>query len=187
MLAAGLAALDGPGYRCAIPAPAGAEVYALAAAGTALNEAVRQRYVRGQEAGDIGASAAAVATAARGLGAGQPVGGGRAVLCVGPRDRLVFLRLDPRLHAVMLDAAAVNGMSLGAWLRDGVAAVVGEHRARRPAAETRDGRTVAGRIAGLLVQAVEVAVGRAEVEAVAAAEDALAAAVERLSGWGSRR
>ncbi len=187
VLAAVLGALDAPGYRCAIPAPAAAEVEALAAAGTALNEAVRWRYVRGQEAGNIGAVAAGVADAARRLGAGQPGGAARAALCVGKRDRLVFLRLDPRLHAAARDAAAVNGMSLGGWVRDSVAAAVDEHQARRPVAETRDGRTVAGRIAGLLVQAADVAIDRAEVEAVEAADDALAAAAARLSRWGSRR
>ena len=187
VLAAVLGALDAPGYRCAIPAPAAAEVEELAAAGTALNEAVRWRYVRGQEAGSISAAAADVATAARGLGSGQLRGAARAVLCVGKRDRLVFLRLDPRLHAAMRDAAAVNQMSLGGWVRDAVAAAVGEHQARRPAEATRDGRTVAGRIAGLLVQAGDVAADRAEIEAVEAAEDALAAAGDRLGRWGSRR
>ncbi len=187
VLASVLDALDAPGYRCAIPAPAAAEVEALAAAGAALNEAVRWRYVRGQEAGSIGAAASAVAAAARRLGTDQPGGAQRAELCVGKRDRLVFLRLDPLLHAAVRDAAVVNGMSLGGWVRDSVAAGVGEHQARRPAEETRDGRTVSGRIAGLLVQAADVAVGRAEIESIAAADAALAAAVVRRSRWGSRR
>ncbi|MCH9728191.1 MAG: hypothetical protein K0U84_00640 [Actinomycetia bacterium] len=187
VLAAALAALDAPGYRCAIPAPAAGEVDALAAAGAALNVAVRQRYVRGQGAGAIGAAAAGVAAAARLVGDGQPEGASRAVLCVGERDRLVFLRFDPRLHAAIAEAAAVNGMGLGAWVRDAVAGSLAEHQARRPAVETRDGRTVAGRIAGLLVQAGDVAADRAETEAVEAAEDVLAATVARLSRWGSRR
>ena len=187
VLAAVLGALDSPGYRCAIPAPAAAEVEALTAAGAALNKAVRWRYVRGAEAGSIDAAASAVAAAARRLGAGQPASAARAVLCVGKRDRLVFLRLDPRLHVAAREAAAVNGMSLGGWVRDSVAAEVGEHQARRPAEETHAARAAAGRIAGLLVQAADVAVDRGEVEAVAAADDALAAAVARLSRWGSRR
>lgn len=187
VLGAALAALDSPGYRCPLPAPTAAQVAALAQAGMELNEAVRARYVRGAEVGAVSAAATAVAAAARALGAGQPRGVGAAVLCVGKRDRLVYLRADPRLHAAMLSAAKVNGMSFGAWVRDGVAAELAEHQARRPAAETRDGRTVAGRVAGLLVAAGAVAAGGGEVGAVGVAEEALAAAVERLGGWGSRR
>ena len=187
VLAAALAALDAPGYRLPIPSPTRAEVDALARAGLALNEAVRQRYMRGQGAGSIAAAAGKVAAAAERLGSAQPRGAREPVLCVGKRDRLVFLRLDPRLHAAMWDAARINGMGFGAWVRDGVAAAVDEHQARRPTEETRETRTVAGRIAGLLVQAGDVAADRTEDAAVAAAEDALSDAVGRLSRWGSRR
>lgn len=187
VLAATLAALDEPGFRWPIPSPSAAEVDALARAGSALNEAVRQRYMRGSGAGSITAAAGAVAAAARRLGERQPRGAKEPVLCVGKRDRLVYLRLDPRLHAAMRDAAGLNGMGLGAWVRDSVAAALNEHQARRPTEETSAARTVAGRIAGLLVQAGDVAADRAETEAVAAADDALAAAATRLSRWGSRR
>lgn len=187
VLDATLAALDAPGFRWAIPSPSPAELDALTRAGTALNEAVRQRYIQGPEAGAITAAACGVAAAARRLGESQPRGAKEPVLCVGKRDRLVFLRLDPRLHGAMRDAARLNGMGLGAWVRDSVAAAVNEHQARRPTKETRDVRTIAGRIAGLLVQAGDVAADRAEATAVVAAEDALAAAAARLSRWGSRR
>jgi hypothetical protein len=187
VLAAVLRALDAPDFRGPIPTPSRVEVDALARSGTVLNEAVRQRYVRGEGAGPIEVAAARVAAAAQRLGDGQPVGVESPVLCVGKRDRLVFLRLDPRLHAAVRDAAKVNGMSLGAWVRDSVAAVVNEHQARRPTDETRDARAVAGRIAGLLVQAGDVAADRAEADAVAAADEALADAAARLSRWGSRR
>lgn len=187
VLGAALAALESPGYRWPLPSPTAAQVAALSRAGSALNEAVRQRYVRGAEAGAVSAAAAAVAAAARALGAGRVRGVAAAGLCVGKRDRLVYLRVDPRLHDAMRAAAVLNGMSFGAWVRDGVAAELGEHQARRPAAETRDGRTVAGRVVGLLVQAGDVAATRGEVAAIEAAEEALAAAAERLGGWGSRR
>lgn len=187
VLAATLSALDAPGFRLATPSPSPADIAALTRAGTALNEAVRQRYIRGPGAGAITAAAGGVATAARRLGDRQPRGANEPVLCVGKRDRLVKLRLDPRLHKAMRDAAALNGMSLGAWVRDSVAAVVDEHQARRPTDETRDARAVAGRIAGLLVQAGDVAADRAEADAVAAADEALADAAARLSRWGSRR
>ncbi len=187
VLAAALAALDAPGFRCPLPSPSQTEVDALARAGTVLNDAVRQRYVRGAEGGAIEAAAVRVAAAAQRLGRDQAVGAGRPVLCVGKRDRLVFLRLDPRLHGAMHDAARLHGMGFGAWVRDGVAASVGEHQARRPSAQTRDARTVAGRVTGLLVQAGDVAADRSESEAIAAADDALSAAAGRLSRWGSRR
>lgn len=187
VLGAVLRALDAPGYRWALPAPTVVQVDALARAGAALNESVRQRYVGGEGAGALVASAAAVAAAARALGAEQPTVAGGVVLCTGPRDRLVHLRLDPRLHTAMREAAMACGMGFGAWVRDGVAAVLGEHQARRPAEETCAGRRVAGRVAGLLVQAGAVAVDGGERAAVAAAEEALAAAAERMSGWGSRR
>lgn len=187
VLAATLAALDVPGFRWAIPSPSAADVAALARAGSALNEAVRQRYMRGAGAGSITAATGGVQAAARRLGESQPRGAKEPVLCVGKRDRLVFLRLDPRLHGAMRNAARLNGMGLGAWVRDSVAAAVDEHQARRPTEETRGARTVAGRIAGLLVQAGDVAADRAEAAAVAAADDALAAAAARLSRWGSRR
>jgi len=187
VLAAALRALETPGFRLPIPSPTRAEVDALARAGSLLNEAVRQRYVRGPGAGSIAAAAVGVAAAARRLGDGQPRGTDRPVLCVGKRDRLVFLRLDSRLHAAMRDAAGLHGMGFGAWVRDGVAAAVEEHQARRPSEETREARTVAGRIAGLLVQAGDVTADRAEADAVAAADDALAGAAARLSRWGSRR
>lgn len=187
VLAAALAALDAPGFRRPIPSPLPAEVAALARAGTALNEAVRQRYMRGPAAGSVTAAAGKVAAAAARLGHDQPRGAKEPVLCMGKRDRLVFLRLDPRLHAAMRDAARLNGMGFGAWVRDSVAAAVEEHQARRPTGETGEARTVAGRIAGLLVQAGDVAADPAEAAAVAAADDALAAAAARLSRWGSRR
>ncbi len=186
VLAAMVRALNAPGYRCAIPAPGRGQVEKLAAAGTALNEAVRWRYVRGQDAGAIGGVAADVEAAARRLGAAQPGSAERAGLCQGKCDRLVCLRLDPRLHVAVREAAAVNGMTLGGWVRDSVAAEVDEHQARRPAEETRAARTVVARIGGLLVQAANVAVDRGEVEAIAAADDALTAATERLRRWGSR-
>lgn len=187
VLGAALAALDTPGFRQPTPSPSAAEVAALARAGSALNEAVRQRYMRGPAAGSIAAAASSVAAAARRLGEHQPPGAREPVLCVGKRDRLVKLRVDPRLHAAMRDAGRLNGMGLGAWVRDSVAAAVDEHQARRPTVETGEARTVAGRIAGLLVQAGDVAADRAEAAAVAAADDALAVAVARLSRWGSRR
>jgi hypothetical protein len=187
VLAALLAALQVPGYRREIPAPTRAEVEALARAGTALNAAVRQRYVRGAAAGAVAVAAADVTAAARRLGADQPPGVEFPARCAGKCDRLVHLRMDPRLHAAMRDAARANGMSFGSWVRDGVAASLDEHQARRPAAETRDARAIAGRVAGLLVQAATVAVDTAEADAVASAEDALAEAAARLSRWGSRR
>lgn len=187
VLVAALAALDAPGFRLPIPAPKRAEVDSLARAGSALNDAVRQRYTRGPEAGAITAAAAGVGAAARRLGEGQPRGAREPVLCTGKRDRVVKLRLDPRLYAAMRDAAGLYGTGFGEWMRDGVAATVNEHQARRPAEETRDARTVAGRIAGLLVQAGDVAADRAEAAAVAAADEALADAAARLSRWGSRR
>lgn len=180
-------ALSGPGWRWPIPSPSRAEVEALSRAGSALNSAVRQRYVRGQDAGAITAAADDVAAAARALGAGQSSGVEHPVLCVGKRNRLVHLRMHPRLHAAMREAAAANGMGFGAWVRDGVAAALGEHQARRPTAETRDGRAVAGRVAGLLVQAAAVAGDAAEAHAAAAADAALADAAARLVRWGSRR
>lgn len=186
VLAAATAALDVPGYRLRSPAPRSADVAALTQAGTLLNEAVRQRYIDGAQAGAIGAAAGAVAAAARGVGAGQS-GASRAVLCCGPCNRLVKLRMDSRLREAMHAAAAANGMSFGAWVRDSVAATLGEHQARRPAAETRAARTVAGRVTGLLVQAAAVAADTAELAAVQLAEDELAAAAGRLAGWGSRR
>lgn len=187
VLAGVLAALDSPGYRWPIPAPTAAEVEALTRAGSALNDAVRQRYARGANAGAVAAASAAVTAAAGALGAGQPPGAATVALCVGKCDRLVHLRLDPRLHDAMRTAAAVNGMRLGAWVRDGVAASLNEHQARRPAAETRTARGVCGRIAGLLVQAAEVEAGGSELAAIGEAEDMLAMAVARLSRWGSRR
>lgn len=187
VLDAALTALDAPGFRRPIPSPSAAEVAALARAGSVLNEAVRQRYMRGPGAGSITGAAGTVAVSAERLGHSQPRGAREPVLCAGKRDRLVFLRLDSRLHAAMRDAARLNGMGFGAWVRDGVAAAVDEHQARRPTEETREARTVAGRIAGLLVQAGDVAADRAEAAAVVAADDALAAAAARLSRWGSRR
>ncbi|WP_260973503.1 hypothetical protein [Mycolicibacterium llatzerense] len=187
VLAAALAALESPGYRWPIPAPEAAEVGELVRAGSALNDAVRQRYVRGANAGAVAAASAAVTSAARALGAAQPQGAATVALCVGKRDRLVHLRLDPRLHAAMRAAAAANGMGFGAWVRDAVAAAVHEHQPRRPAEETRTARAVCGRIAGLLVQAADVAASGSEVAAIGAAEDAVAAASARLSRWGSRR
>lgn len=186
VLAAAASALDAPGYRLPSPAPRSVDVAALTQAGTLLNEAVRQRYIEGERAGAIGAAASAVAAAARSVGAGQS-GASRAVLCCGPCNRLVKLRLDSRLREAMHAAAAANGMSFGAWVRDSVAATLGEHQARRPAPETRAARTVAGRVTGLLVQAAAVAADTAELEAVQLAEDELAAAAGRLAGWGSRR
>lgn len=186
VLAAALAALDEQSFRRPIPSPLRDEVEALAGAGSALNDAVRQRYVHGPGAGAIVAAAHSVSAAAGRLGVGQPQGTDLA-LCRGKCDRVVFLRLDPRLQAAMHDAARFNGMSFGAWIRDGVAAMVGEHQARRASQETRDGRAVAGRVAGLLVQAAVVVEDGAEAEAVAGAEDGLAGAVARLSRWGSRR
>ncbi|RFZ42931.1 hypothetical protein DAVIS_02023 [Mycobacterium marinum] len=174
-------------WRWPIPSPTRGEVEALSRAGATLNAAVRQRYVRGQVAGAITAAAAEVAVAAAGLGVGQLSGVGRPVLCVGKRDRLVHLRMDTRLHVAMGEAARLNGMGFGAWVRDGVAAALGEHQVRRPTVETRDGRTTAGRVAGLLVQAAAVAADGVEEDAVAAADEALAGAAARLSWWGSGR
>lgn len=186
VLAAGLAALDAPGYRYAIPAPAAVEVEALAVAGTALNEALRVRYMRGERAGAITAASSSVAACAARLGAGQQPGPAVAALCVGSRDRLVYLRLDPRLHAAMSDAAALNGMGLGAWLRDGIAAELGEHSARRAGPQTREARRVARRIAGLLAQAENVATDRAERNAVEAAKAAVEMGRVHMEGWGAR-
>lgn len=187
VLDAALRALSAQGYRWPLPAPSGAQVAALAKAGSALNAAVRERYVRGVEAGPIAAAAADVAAAARKLGGDHVPPASAAALCSGNCDRLVHLRMDPRLHDAMQAAARTNGMALGAWVRDSVAAALGEHQARRPAVETRDGRVAAGRIAGLLVQAADVAADAAERAAVAAADAAVAEAAQRLSGWGSRR
>ena len=91
------------------------------------------------------------------------------------------------LGAAMLAAAAANGMGLGAWLRDAVAASVGEHQARRPDEATRTARGVCGRVTGLLVQAGAVAAGARESAAVGAAEDAVAGVAAALAVWGSRR
>jgi len=87
----------------------------------------------------------------------------------------------------MAVAAACNDMSLGEWVRDGVAAAIGEHQARRAAPVTREARAIVGRIAGLLVQAGAVAASSAELEAIGSADDSLAATAERLNQWGSRR
>lgn len=130
MLGAARVALESPGYRWAIPRPQADALGALSAAGAALNTAVRQRYARG-DAGAVAAAADAVAGAAVTLAAGCPPAAGVVRWCVGPRDLLVHLRCDPRLHAAMRAAAAANGMGLGAWLRDAAAGSVGEHAARR--------------------------------------------------------
>ena len=185
VLAAGRLALESPGYRLAIPRPQAGALAALSAAGSALNAAVRQRYARA-DAGALAAAAAGVAAAAAGLTAEQGAAAG-VRWCVGPRDRLVHLRCDARLHAAMLAAAEANGMGLGAWLRDAAAASAGEHQARRPDEATRTARGVCGRVTGLLVQAAAVAADAGETEAMAAAEEALAGAAMVLAGWGSRR
>ena len=99
---------------------------------------------------------------------------------------MVKVSLDRRLHAAMLDAAAANRMRFGGWVRDSLAASLGEHQARRPSAETRDARAGIGRAAGLVVQAADVAADD-EAAAVAAADAALAAAAARLLNAGSRR
>lgn len=188
VLDAAVRALGAPGYRWPIPAPERGAREALARAGTALNTAVRQRYVRGEAVGAIAGAAGEVAARAAAVCAGGPTAAGSpAVLCVGRLDRLVHVRMDPRMLAAMHDAAAANGMRLGVWVRDGVAAALGEHQARRAAEATREARTVVGRVAGLLVQAGTVAVDDAERQAVGAAEDALSVAAERLRWWGSAR
>lgn len=185
VLAVARVALETPGYRREIPRPETGALAALAGAGAALNAAVRQRYARA-DAGAIAGAAEGVAVAAVAVVEGHP-NPVPVRWCVGPPDRLVHLRCDPRLHAAMLAAAAANGMGLGAWLRDAVAGSVGEHQARRPDEATRTARGVCGRVTGLLVQAGAVAVGARESAAVAAAEDAVAGSAAVLAGWGSRR
>lgn len=185
VLAAARVALESPGYRREIPRPGTDALAALTGAGVALNSAVRQRYARA-DAGAIAEAAERVAAAAAAVAEGQPEAG-PVRWCLGPRDRLVHLRCDRRLHAAMLAAAEANGMGLGAWLRDGVAGSVGEHQARRPDEATRTARGVCGRVTGLLVQAGAVAAGARESAAVAAAEDAVAGVAAALAGWGSRR
>ena len=185
VLAAARVALDSPGYRGEIPRPGADALAALTGAGVVLNAAVRQRYARA-DAGAIAAAAEGVAAAAGAVVEGHP-DPVPVRWCVGPRDRLVHLRCDARLHAAMLAAAGANGMGLGAWLRDAAAASVGEHQARRPDEATRTARGVCGRVTGLLVQAATVAADAGETEAVAAAEEALAGAAMALAGWGSRR
>lgn len=183
---AAVRALGAQGYRWPIPGPSRGEVDALAAAGTALNTAVRTRYVRGGSAGAIGAASAALAQAAEDLAAAvahAPSGPG---VCVGGLRSMVKVSLDRRLHAAMLDAAGTNRMRFGGWVRDSLAASLGDHQARRPSTETRDARAGIGRAAGLVVQASDVATGD-ELEAVAAADAALAAAAARLLNAGSRR
>lgn len=179
-------ALGAPGYRWPIPGPNRVEVDALSAAGSALNTAVRTRYVRGGSAGAIGPAARALAQAAEDLAATVALAPRGPAVCVGGLRGLVKVRLDRRLHLAMLDAAASNRMRFGGWVRDSLAASLGEHQARRPSAETRDARAGIGRAAGLVVQAGDVAAGD-EVAAVAAADAALAAASARLLTWGSRR
>lgn len=183
---AAVRALGARGYRWPIPGPSRSEVDALAAAGTALNTAVRTRYVRGGSAGAIGPAALALAQAAEDLAVtvAHPVSGPG--VCVGGLRSMVKVSLDRRLHAAMLDAAAANRMRFGGWVRDSLAAALGEHQARRPSTETRDARAGIGRAAGLVVQAGDVAADD-EVAAVAAADAALAAAAARLLNAGSRR
>lgn len=180
-------ALIAPGYRQPIPAPKRGDVETLVRAGNALNTAVKQRYVRGAQGGAIAAAAVDVAAAARRITAGTDGRTKATVFCVGKRDRLVWLSVDPTVHAAMAAAAAANDMSLGEWIRDGVAADVGEHQARRAASETHEARAAAGRIAGLLAQAGAVATGSAELQAIGSADDELAAAAEQLNKCGSRR
>lgn len=183
---AAVRALGAQGYRWPIPGPSRSEVDALTAAGTALNTAVRTRYVRGGSAGAIGPAAAALTQAAAALAASMAYATGGPGVCVGGLRSMVKVSLDRRLHAAMLDAAGANRMRFGGWVRDSLAASLGEHQARRPSTETRDARAGIGRAAGLVVQAGEVAVGD-EVAAIEAADAALAAAAARLLNAGSRR
>lgn len=184
VLAAARAALCSPGHRAPLPAPDPAAVAAVDEAGRRLNAALRDRYARGEGAGDIAAAAMAVRAAAGALGG--PMEGRPAVLCVGRADRLVKLRCGAALREAMGEAAALWSMSLGGWVRDAVAAAAGEHSARTPSAVTVAGRqALGGRLVGLLVQAEIVAATAGEAAAVRLAGDAVAAAAERLRGGGA--
>lgn len=175
-------ALGAPDYRWPIPAADAAAVRALDTAGRSLNEALRVRYARGAEAGAVAAALGAVEVAAGGLvpavAAPAPL-----VLCRGPVSDLVKIRVDARLYGAMRTAAGAHGMSFGGWVRDGLAAMVGEHQARRPAAGV-DAWTAVGRATALVVQAAVAAVDRGERAAAAGAESALVGARDRLRGCG---
>ncbi len=186
VLAVARRALDAEGYRARLMTPDGGQVVALVAAGQALNDAVRVRYARGDDAGDVGSAAARVRSAAISLGAGMaPPASVR--LCVGRLSGVVKVRADAGLWAAVRSAAALNGMSVGAWIRDGIAAELGEDQARRPAASTVDARRQIARAAALIAQAELIADGDDEAAVIAAAGAALDGARRRLRGCGAYR
>lgn len=179
---AAVRALGAPDHRWPIPAADPAAVRRLDAAGRALNEALRARYARGDDAGPLAGALDVVQAAAAGLvsqvRAPRPL-----ELCEGGLTAVVKFRADARLYGAMQTAAGAHGMSFGGWVRDGLAAMVGEHQARRPAAGV-DAWTAVGRATALVVQASVAAVDRGEHAAAAEAEAALVGARDRLRGCG---
>lgn len=176
-------ALESPAYRAPLPAPDDAATAALNAAGQGLNGALRLRHARGAEAGAIAAAATAVATAATAL-MRQPIAVAPVCYCTGALDGMVKITMPAPFHMAMREAAALHRMPLSAWLRDAIAATLGEHQVRVPASASVDAWTALRRCVALIAQAEQTAATSDEEAAVVRAGDALAAASERMRACG---
>ena len=148
-------AVGEPGGRWPIPAPDAARVDELVELGRRLNAVVRVAH-NGPEDVDIselvvlldGIGGCARVCAQSFLAPGVK----RTKLCVGAMSAKINVHTDAETMARWLGAAAGNEMRFSVWLRDGIAAYLGEVSPRRPAEQTRRAVQTLWRIGGLFTQ-----------------------------------
>jgi hypothetical protein len=198
---AGVAALSAPRLRLGLVVPDSVSVDELRRAGYALNDQVAARW-QDRAHGDLSTVLGRVETAARGVRAQRahvdapkvrvrvPSGGWDTPMESTRRKgepwrgTIVKVTLPADERAAFGEAARECGMSLGAWLRDGLAAWSGDDVRRVASAELYSARRVVRACTGLVAQAEALAYSEGDRSASGDAADALAGALDRLS-WGS--
>lgn len=192
-------AVEASGGRVGMAAPAVEAVEELRAAGYGLNRLLPAA----DAAADVAARAAIgeriaavldrITMAADGVRLNPPARGlvGADLDGSVARWRLVRVTVDPTVAQMWKLVAEVAGFrSVANWVRDALAGMYGLDLARPPAPAVIDARAVAGRVLGLVAQAETTisdwptAAGSVLEERIAAAADALYAALHSLVAYG---
>ncbi len=199
---AGVAALSAPRLRLGLVVPDTASVDTLRRAGYALNDQVAARWQDRAAHGDLAKALGRVEISARRVRAQRarieapkvpvrvPSGGWDTPMESTRRKgepwrgTIVKVTLPVDERAAFGEAARECGMSLGAWLRDGLAAWSGDDVRRVASAELFTARRVIRACAALVTQAEVLAYSDHDRCVAGDAAEALGAALDRLA-WGA--
>ena len=143
------------GKRWWIPAPDAAHVDNLVELGRRLNAVARQAHNGSEdvETAELAGLLDLIGEKARLCAESFPAPARKyRRLCVGPLTAKLNVHAPPEVMDAYKDAARVNGMRFSTWIRDGVAAHLGETSPRVPAESTKQAIAALWRIGGLLTQ-----------------------------------